>query len=274
MIDTESVNSLFTNYNSSLGSPKSLKFDIPDTYPNYIKSLQTRSLHSYNSFSSASSVGSLSPNKSSTPSSPNPSNYRPSSISPHNSANFQPGRSSIHSQSMININNGSNNSTCSSSESEPGIMSYSYYYSSSSSTLTPISSPHLKAPIPAPIAKSNDKRDTTKASLPSPNATPKGSPKPGQKVSSFASVHSASDTSILKIKIYRDGSVVAIKLRKDKLINLQDLVKVIKSKIDLFDKLYLCFSNKSLSPMPMTDFLQDIIMDYIAVKDKIYIRAT
>lgn len=266
-MDTDSVNSLFTTYNSSLSSPKSLKFDIPDTYPPYLKSsLQSRHLHSYSSSSSNISSG-----------------------SPRNSRSLfnvtPPMTSSTNGSNLPSSNRNSSDSNSSSERSSSGLMSYSYTYSSSTSTLTPISSPQLPD-----AAKMGTKRTMVQSPLPTPNVTPKASPKVNKsnskfdttsrpdltshkvKYSSFSSVQSPSTASVLKIKIYASNNVLAIKLRKDKLLNLQDLIKVIGSKISDFTKLSLCFPNKSLSPMPLNDFLQDIIMDYIAAKDKIYIK--
>ncbi|CAH6721330.1 hypothetical protein CLIB1444_05S08702 [[Candida] jaroonii] len=82
-----------------------------------------------------------------------------------------------------------------------------------------------------------------------------------------------SDNKYLKIKILYNRDYLIIKLRKDKLNNLQDLENVIKMKISRYSSLMLYFQNKSLKPIPLNELFNDLILDYVLTKDKIYIKA-
>ncbi|EGV66677.1 hypothetical protein CANTEDRAFT_112418 [Yamadazyma tenuis ATCC 10573] len=84
--------------------------------------------------------------------------------------------------------------------------------------------------------------------------------------------HEKPNTNSLKIHMTSASRATAIRLRKDKLKGLADLVKVVEAKFCSFNHLYLDFANKDLKPMAVDMFLQDIIMEYISAKDRIYIR--
>lgn len=82
-----------------------------------------------------------------------------------------------------------------------------------------------------------------------------------------------SDNRYLKIKILYNRDYLIIKLRKDKLNNLKDLENVIQMKISRYSSLLLYFQNKSLKPIPLNEAFNDLILDYVLTKDKIYIKA-
>lgn len=91
-------------------------------------------------------------------------------------------------------------------------------------------------------------------------------------VSSFRTVK-IRNTKILKIKIDRGEDYTVLKLRKDKLTSLQDLIGVICLKMPKeFEKIYIVFDNNHLKSLEVNSFLNDIIFDYILAKDKILIK--
>lgn len=90
-------------------------------------------------------------------------------------------------------------------------------------------------------------------------------------ISSFRGVKTK-NMNILKVQLRLKFTVAHFKLRKDKLENLLDLVKVIEMKFHPFNNLYLHFQDRELTPMAMDFLLQDIIMDYIMAKETIYLR--
>lgn len=82
-----------------------------------------------------------------------------------------------------------------------------------------------------------------------------------------------SDPKSLKVKMFHSNHIFALKLRKDRLTSINDLIKVISSKVVHFDRLSLCFQDKTLTPLPFNDFFNDLIMDYVLNKETIYVMA-
>lgn len=78
---------------------------------------------------------------------------------------------------------------------------------------------------------------------------------------------------MLKIKIDRGEDYTVLKLRKDKLTSLQDLIEVLYLKIpNMFNKIYIVFERNNLKSLEINSLLSDIIFDYILAKDKILLK--
>lgn len=98
-------------------------------------------------------------------------------------------------------------------------------------------------------------------------------------------------SNVLKLKIFFHDDVVALRLRKDKLLSVKDIVDVIvfkqlsRKKCNVDDiKIVMTFPDNSLQPVTLKDpknravsfamLYGDLMMDYLQNKSKIYVKAT
>lgn len=117
------------------------------------------------------------------------------------------------------------------------------------------------------FTKSNLSKDPNRLSLNSNSTASSNS-----SVSSFRTIK-IRNTKMLKIKIDRGEDYTVLKLRKDKLTSLQDLIEVLYLKIpNMFNKIYIVFERNNLKSLEINSLLSDIIFDYILAKDKILLK--
>lgn len=76
----------------------------------------------------------------------------------------------------------------------------------------------------------------------------------------------------LKIKILHKMEFT-VKIRKDKLKSIDDIKRVVQSKVPAFNNLELSFKNKLLKSISLQNLLmKDVLLDFILTKDMIYIN--